>query len=126
MGYTYRDIKKDVFIDRHKRTNIIEDQKAFLKTMSDLKPYLVEFDLERNIKKKIYLDDCQVGGTNRQLEIVITHDECTFSANDGKTYGWQCKRDTFFCPKGKGMGIMVSDFLLPFSWLNLFRLSEKE
>ena len=115
-----------MFIDGHERTNVVEDQKAFLKTMSDLEPYLVEFDLERNIKNKIYPDDCQVGGTNRQPVIVITHDECTFSANDGKTHGWQRKGDTFLCPKGKGRGIMVSDFLLSFSWLNLFRLSKKE
>lgn len=47
--------------------------------------------------------------------IVIMHDECTFSANDRKTHGWQCKRDTFLCPKRKRRRIMVLDFLLTFS-----------
>ena len=64
LGYTYRDIKKDVFIDGHECADVVEDRKAFLKTMSDLKPYLVEFDSEGNIEDKVYLDDYQVGGTN--------------------------------------------------------------
>lgn len=94
--------------------------------MLDLEPYLVEFDSEGNMKDNVYPDDCQIGGTGRRPVIMITYDECTFSANDGKTHGWQCKGDTFLCPKGKGRGIMVSDFLLPFSRLNLFQLSEEE
>ncbi|WP_375449336.1 hypothetical protein [uncultured Nostoc sp.] len=94
--------------------------------MSDLESYLVEFDSEGNMKEKVYPDDCQVGGENRRPVIVITHDECTFSANDGKTHGWQRKGDIFLRPKGKGKGIMVSDFLLPFSRLNLLRLPEEE
>lgn len=72
--------------------------------MSDLEPYLVEFDSEGNIKDKVYLDDCQVGGTNRRPVIVIIHDDYTFSANDGKTHRWQCKEDTFLCPPKKKKG----------------------
>ena len=94
--------------------------------MLDLELYLVEFDSEGNMKEKVYPDDCQVGGENRRPVIVITHDECTFSAHDGKTHRWQRKGDTFLRPKGKGRGIMVSDFLLPFSRLNLLRLPEAE
>ena len=86
MEYTYRDIKKDVFINGYERINVVEDQKAFLKTISDLELYLVEFDSKGNIKDKIYPDDCQVRGTNRQLIIIITHDKCTFSANNRKTH----------------------------------------
>ena len=56
--------------------------------MSDLEPYLVEFDSERNMKEKVYPDDCQVRIENCQPVIVVTHDECIFSANDGKTHGW--------------------------------------
>lgn len=56
--------------------------------MLDLKPYLVEFDLKKIMKEKMYLDDCQVGRKNRQPAIVITHDKYTFATNDKKTYGW--------------------------------------
>lgn len=63
----------------------------FLKTMSDLELSFVEFDLEKKIKDKVYPDNCQVKGVNCQPVIVIIHDECKFSANDGKTHGWQRK-----------------------------------
>jgi hypothetical protein len=47
--------------------------------------------------------------------IIITHDESIFSANDGRRQ----EHEIFFV---KGKGIMVSDFLLPRSWLNLYSL----
>lgn len=56
--------------------------------MLDLEPYLIEFNSERNMKNKVYSDDCQVGDENCRPVIVITHDKCIFSANDGKTHGW--------------------------------------
>lgn len=54
--------------------------------MSDLKPYLVEFDSEENMKKKMYSNDYQVGGKNWQLIIIIIHNKCTFFANNKKTH----------------------------------------
>lgn len=50
-----------MFINKYKYTNIVENQKVFLKTILDLKPYLVKFNLEENIKNKIYPNDCQMG-----------------------------------------------------------------
>lgn len=32
--------------------------------MSDLELYLVEFNSKKNMKDKVYLDDCQVGDEN--------------------------------------------------------------
>ena len=57
MKYTYWDMKKDVFINRYKYVNLVEYQNVFIKTILDLKLYLVEFDLEKYIKKKIYPND---------------------------------------------------------------------
>ena len=76
-----------MFVDRHKRANVVKNHKVFLKKMMDLEPYLVEFNSKGNMKDKVYPDDCQVGGTGRRPVIVITYDEYTFSANDKKTYG---------------------------------------
>jgi hypothetical protein len=56
--------------------------------------------------------------------VLITHDECVFSANDGKRQAWLQESDAFLRPKGKGQGIMVSDFLLPWGRLNLLHLTE--
>lgn len=50
--------------------------------MKDLEPYLVEFEEDGLMKTKNYLDNCVVGGDILRPIIVITHDKCTFSAND--------------------------------------------
>ena len=74
---------KDIFVDGHKWSNVVEDQKNFLYKMKELKPYIVELDENGAMKPKVYLADCVVEGNNRWPVIVITHDQCTFSANDG-------------------------------------------
>lgn len=53
---------------------------------------------------------------------MITYDESTFNANDGSRQVWQKKNHFILCSKGKGKGIIVSDFLLPWSRLDLFSL----
>ena len=89
------------------------DKIKFLHKMKELKPYLVEFDSSGQILEKTYLDDCQVGGSQQRPTILITHDESIFSANDSKKWAWVTESNTFLRLKGKGQGIMVSDFLLP-------------
>ena len=83
LGYEYKDVRKDVFVDRHKRADIVKDYKDFLKRLDKLKPYMVEFEEDGTMKPKIYPFDCAVRGDKRRPIIVITHDECRFSANDG-------------------------------------------
>lgn len=62
---------------------MIEDCKKFLNTIKDLEPYLVEFEEDGSMKTKNYPDDCAIGRDVRRFVIVITHNECTFSAKDG-------------------------------------------
>ena len=95
LGFEYKDVKKDVFIDGHERPNVFKDRKKFLSTMKDLEPYLVEFEKDGSMKTKEYPNDCAVGGDKRRLVIVITHDECTFLANDGIWKAWPQIGDTF-------------------------------
>lgn len=125
LGFEYKDVKKDVFVDGHKRSDVVEDRERFLKKMEELRPYLVEFDENGAMKDKTYPLDCVVGGEDCRPVIVITHDECTFFANDGIRKAWTRIGDTFLRPKGRGQGIMVSEFLLPFGRLNLFSFSEE-
>ena len=76
-------MKKDVFVDRHERPDVVEDRERFLKTMKELEPYLVEFEEDGTMKAKNYPSDCKGGGDEHRPIILITHDECTFSSNDG-------------------------------------------
>lgn len=52
--------------------------------MKALLPYFVEFSEDRSILPKVYPEDCTVGGPKKRRIIMITHDESTFSANDGQ------------------------------------------
>lgn len=126
LGFEYKEVKKDVFIDGHERPDVVEDCQKFLQKMKDLEPYLVEFESNGVIKPKVYPVDCVVGDYKRQPVIVITHDECTFSANDGKCRAWTREGESWLQPKGRGQGIMASEFLLPFGRLNLSSLSQEK
>lgn len=61
LGFEYKDIKKDVFVDRHKRRNVVKDHERFLKIMGELKSYIVGFNEDDIMKNKKYLLDCVVG-----------------------------------------------------------------
>ncbi len=78
------------------------------------------------MRSKVYPHNCIVEGKDYRPIIVITHDECTFSANDGLRRAWTQERDTFLRPKGRGQGIIVSEFILPFGRLNLASLAPKK
>lgn len=52
-------------------------------------------------------------------KVLVTHDESTFMANDGRRQVWQEKSKQLQRPKGRGKGIMVSDFLTPGGRLKL-------
>lgn len=118
-------MRKDIFIDGHERSDVVEDRKNFLRRMEELKPYMVEFEENGAMKEKIYPPDCAIHGPNRRPIIIITHDECKFSTNDGIRKAWTRKGDTFLRPKSRGQSIMASEFLLPFGRLNLFSLSHE-
>ena len=75
-------MKKDVFVDGHEQSDMIEDCKRFLNKIEDLKPYLVEFNEDDTMNDKTYPPDYTVGVEDRRPVIIITHDECIFLAND--------------------------------------------
>lgn len=52
LGFEYKDIRKNVFIDGHERSDVVEDQNKFLTKMEELKPYMVEFKEDGKMKTK--------------------------------------------------------------------------
>lgn len=94
--------------------------------MKELEPYLVEFEEDGSMKTKEYLSDCVVGGDIHRPVIAITHDKCTFSANNRIQKAWTQNRDIHLQSKGRGQGIMASEFFLPLGRLNLAFLSEEK
>lgn len=114
LGFEYKEVRKGVFVNGHERPDVVQDRRVFLQRMNELRPYIVEFEEDGRMKDKTYPSDCAVSGANCQPVIMITHDECTFSANDGIRRAWTRKGDTFLRPKRRGQGIMTSEFILPF------------
>lgn len=88
LRYIYKNIQKAVFVDRLKGSNIIKDCAYFWKKMEELQLYMIEFDKNSTMKLKAYPLDYAVDGENKQLIIIITYDECTFSANDDVKKAW--------------------------------------
>lgn len=84
-----------MFINGHKRPDVIEDRQCFYKVMKELEPYLVEFDKTGQMIPKIYSSDCEFGGDKQRPVIIITHDECIFLSNDSPCFRWHKDRDTF-------------------------------
>ena len=84
--------------------------------------YFVKFEEDGKILPKKYPSGCAVEGLNQRLIIIITRDKSTFSANDNQQKIWTLNGHNILYLKRKGKGIMVSDFLLPWSQLNLLSL----
>ena len=101
----YKEVHKDVFIDGYKRPDVVEDRNCFLTKIEELKPYMIEFNKDGAIKAKDYPVDCAVRGEERHPIIVITYDECIFSANDRIRKAWTRERDTFYNLKDKARGL---------------------
>lgn len=126
LRYKWKDILKEIFLDEHKREDVVEYRETFLKKMKLLLPYLVKFrEDDTRIPKEYlnnYVDNYIVGRPNCRLVIMITHNKRTFSANNSHQKIWTLEKHGIFHPKGRGRGIMILDFLLPWSWFNLFSL----
>lgn len=123
LDYKWKEVQKGVFFDGHEREDVVEYREIFLDEMKALLPYFVEFSEDGSILPKDYSEDCAVGGPNKRPIIMITHNESTFSANDGRRKVWTQDGHGILRPKGRGKGIMVSDCFFPWSRLNLLSLS---
>ena len=90
-----------MFFDGYEREDVVEYRETFLSEMKSFLPYFVEFSDDGSILPKVYPDNCAVGGSNRRPIIMITHDESTFSANDGRRKVWTLDGHGILRPKGK-------------------------
>lgn len=82
LRYKYKDIHKDVSMNRYKRSNIVENCKIFFIKIKKLKLYMVEFKEDCTIKSKAYSSNYAIKGDKRQSIIVITYNKYIFSINN--------------------------------------------
>lgn len=99
--------RKDVYVDGHERADVVEERVKFLDVMEALESCLLRVD-ESNYNQPIPIPPTING---EATHILVTHDETVFSAYDGEKTYWSEQGQIRLLPKGKGKGIMVSDFL---------------
>lgn len=105
LGFQWKSARKGVFVDGHERADVVSyRQNWFIPEFEKLRPLLVWWDNDGNIQIPIVPE-------GERPHVLIMHDESTFNANDGKRFLWVEDNKQPLRPKGRGKGIMVSDFL---------------
>ena len=108
MGFSYKDVKKGVYVDGHERDDVKKYRsEVFLKTW---KKAFRRFLLFKEDGSWEIPPGLQPG---EKPLVLITHDESTFNANDGKRRLWMKENEQPLRSKGNGKGIMMSSFLTP-------------
>lgn len=64
LRYIYKIVHKDVFVNSHEQSDIVEDCTNFLNQMKELKSYIVEFSHNSAMKPKVYLSNCAIKDEN--------------------------------------------------------------
>ncbi len=90
--------------------------------MKKLKRYKVKFEEDGTMKPKVYLSACELCENNWQTIIVITRDECTFTANNRVRKVLTQKKNMFLRTKGWRQGILTIEFFFHYGPLNFTSL----
>lgn len=105
LGFEFSDVKRGVFKDGHEREDVVAYRRdVFLPKFFSLYQQSVQFTEDKTL--------ILPGGVEEPL-LFITHDESTFNSNDARTRIWKHEGSEPLRKKGRGKGIMVSEFLTP-------------
>jgi len=110
MGYSLRDVHKDVYFDGHEREDVKDYRKEWVARM---------LAYEKRMSKSSFRLEGEKGEEEGESElsgkpvVQVTHDECCFFANDGKNSLWLAEEEQLLRKKGEGKPLMVSGFLCP-------------
>ena len=111
LGFCVLDQKKGVYIDGHERDDVIEYRKKFIRKVVALgfinKDKAPSQEAAECLPKDLECPPADVVDKT----IVIFHDESIFSVNEDQHTQWGTSDTVTIKPKGKGAGIMVSDFV---------------
>ena len=112
LGLVYGRYRKGVFIDGHEREDVVlYRNEVFLPRWKLLQRRMVIFQEDASGTVTWSAPPTLLPG--EKPLVLVTHDECTLNANDGKRQGWMKKGEQLLRQNGKGRGIMVSGFLTP-------------
>ena len=95
-------------MDGHDRSDVVRyRQEVFSPAFNKIRPFPATWDEEGHMIMPQNLPPGQ------KPLVLVTHDESTFSANDGKRRLWMENGKKPLRPNAWGKGLMVSEFLAP-------------
>ena len=120
LGFHPTPDRKGLYIDGHERPDVVEYRRIFLKKLNILhSTHLPPPVCDDGVVSK------DLGSPNATKKLVlIFHDESIYHSNEDQGWQWTEKNKVTIKPKGKGRGLMVSDFIDEFN--GFLRLSDEE
>ena len=123
LDFHVLDQKKGVYIDGHERDDVVDYRKKFLRKMTAI-GFLNKDNAPTSEAASCLPIDLHCPPPEQlKKTIVIFHDESIFNSNEDQSVQWGTHDMVTIKPKGKGSGIMVSDFITEEGYL---RLTEEE
>jgi hypothetical protein len=124
-GYKWTDLKKGVYKDGHERPDVLAYRnEVFLPRLAELESTFVEWafphlDDDPDAEAILVYPENLPPGTKPRVP--VTHDESSFNSKDGVHRAWVKADHLPFYDKGRGTGIMASEYLTPGGNLQLPR-----
>jgi hypothetical protein len=116
-GYKWTDLKKGVYKDGHERPDVLAYRNdVFLPRLAELEPTFVQWTFPHLDEDPdadpilVYPQNLPPGVKPR---VPVTHDESSFNSKDGVHKAWVKEDYAPFYDKGRGTGIMTSEYLTP-------------
>lgn len=107
LGFSYKKLEKGYYTDEHNRAYVVQyRQEDFLPLLQKLEERMETYDGD-NMQTII---EPELHGQERKV-VLITQDESTFYANDGKSFLWLM--NGVQKPKTNGSSLMISAFICP-------------
>ena len=107
-GFRFTKHQKSLYFDGHERPDVVEYwQNSFIPQIKEYWRQLVEYVVGEVAKEK----EKVVGNLIERRLVLVSHDESTVQANDGKKMSWVHKKEHTLKKKGAGRGIHQSDVI---------------
>ena len=107
-GFRFTEHRKSLYFDGHERPDVVEyRQNIFIPQMKEHCRRIVEYVVGDVVKEKEKLAENYI---ERRL-VLVSHDESTTQANDGKKKSWVHENEHALKKKGVGRGIHQSDVI---------------
>ena len=107
LGYRPKSHKKGAYVDGHERQDVVDYRSKYLNMMKQFYDTHLPPPAPSDEMAPVPPPDAEY----RKKLVLIFHDECIFSTNEGQLWAWATENDSVIQPKTKGTGIMISDYI---------------